>query len=268
MIAGINQTSLNQSSRCPEQHRRFIVDGPLPPPIAAIGGTAVHKAAQINHHYIKDTGKPLLKEDILDATATAFKEILKEGVSLTKEEALNKDNVLGQMKDQAISLAGLYADKVSPLIDKPIIIEEKIELDVGFKVPLFGTIDLLHKSNQILDLKTSAKRKPESFGVGNLQATQYTMLVRSVIEEQPEFEFRILIANKTPVEQTIKAVVRDTDEIALLNRARALLRMWETGLFPPANPDSWYCSEAWCGYWSTCPYVGHPISIQVNGGKK
>jgi len=29
----------------------------------------------------------------------------------------------------------------------------------------------------------------------------------------------------------------------------------KTGIFPPTNPDSWWCSEKWCGYWDdVCPF--------------
>ena len=234
-----------------------------PPAVAAVRGAAVHRGAQANHINIKDNGEPLSKSDIVDVTVTAYREVLEEGVSLTKDEAANQGETLGKAKDEAVALSGLYSDAVSPLIQEPRLIEEKIEIDMGLKLPLYGTIDLLHKRNQILDIKTAAKRKPDSFGVGNLQAAAYTMLARSVIEEQPTFEFKFLVANKTPAEQTIAAVIQETDELALKARAGALIAMMNTGIFPPANPDDWYCSETWCGYHSTCPYVSHPTTIQI-----
>lgn len=268
MIEGISQSYLNMASRCPEQfRRRYLNNEILPPAVAAVRGTAVHRGAQTNHHHIKDTGEPLPKSDIVDATATAYMAALREGVSMTSDEAQDKAGVLGKAKDEAVALAGLYADKVSPSIREPRFVEQKIELDVGLDVPLFGTIDLLHDRNRIVDLKTASKKKSEDFGVGNLQAAQYTMLARSVIDEQPSFEFKFLVANKTPIEQTIQAVVQDTDELALLARARALLLMIHKGVFPPANPDDWYCSADWCGYHSTCPYVSHPRIIHTNGLK-
>lgn len=264
MINGINQTMLNMASRCAEQFRRRFLDGEIiPPAVAAVRGTAVHRGAQANHHHIKETGEPLPKCDIVDATATAYMQAVQDGVSMTREEAQDKAAVLGKAKDEAVALAGLYSDKVSPLIHKPRLVEERIELDVGLDVPLFGTIDLLHDKSRILDLKTASRRKSEDFGVGNLQAAQYTMLARSVINEQPSFEFKFLVANKTPVEQTIQAVVQETDELALMARAKALLAMINRGIFPPANPEDWYCSADWCGYHSTCPYVSHPTTIQI-----
>lgn len=264
MINGVSQSMLNMVSRCAEQFRRRYLEGEIiPPAVAAARGTAVHRGAQANHRHIQDTGQPLSKTAIVDAAATAYMEVVQGGVSMTREEAQDRAGVLGKGKDEAVALAGLYADKVSPLIREPRLIEERIELDVGLDIPLFGTIDLLHDRCHILDLKTAAKRKSETFGVGNLQAAQYTLLARSVIGEQPRFEFKFLVANKTPIEQTIHAVVQETDELALMARARALLTMLERGVFPPANPDDWYCGPDWCGYHASCPYVSHPTTVQI-----
>jgi len=259
MILSLTQTMLSMASRCAEQFRRRFIEGEIiPPNIAAIRGTALHKAASENHRHIQSKGEALSEESILDLSATAYIETLSNGVSLTQEEAIEKSKVLGKGKDETISLASLYSRKVSPCVKKPLLIETELSADVGLDIPLSGTVDLLHNGKTILDLKTASKSKPDSFGQNNLQATAYTILVQKEIVERPNFEFRVLVANKEPVEQVIPAIVSQQDERALLARMMVVLRMLETGLFPPTNPnEAWWCSERFCGYWSSCRYVGH-----------
>lgn len=264
MIRSISQSMLNMASRCGEQFRRRYLEGEiLPPAVAAVRGTAVHRAASQNHIALRDTGERMNRSDIVDAAATAYMEVLADGVSLTREESHDKNATLGKGKDEAVSLAGLYADKVSPLIDKPILVEEMLQADIGLDLPMSGTIDLLHCEKKILDLKTSSMRKPLTYGVNNLQAMNYALLVEKNRDIKPEVEFTFLVANKTPVEQTIASVRCETDELVLKSRGAMLIRMINSGIFPPANPGEWSCSENWCGYWSSCPYVSNPVQITI-----
>jgi hypothetical protein len=36
------------------------------------------------------------------------------------------------------------------------------------------------------------------------------------------------------------------------------------GVFVPANPDSWWCSRAYCDYFEDCPYVRRGASRPQN----
>jgi len=56
---------------------------------------------------------------------------------------------------------------------------------------------------------------------------------------------------RIPIEQRTKAHV-----VALARRVEAAVKVIEAEAFLPAQPDEWWCSPRWCGYWNICPYGG------------
>jgi hypothetical protein len=54
----------------------------------------------------------------------------------------------------------------------------------------------------------------------------------------------------------VQESTRDAADIEQLKGRMALtLAAIQTGVFPPTNPDNWWCSERWCGYWDgICPF--------------
>jgi hypothetical protein len=75
---------------------------------------------------------------------------------------------------------------------------------------------------------------------------------------RPEFRYHILIPYKAGAQrQVIDYHANGNAYMALEHKIRYFESMVRTGLYPPAHPGSWWCSEKWCGYWSTCPYVGN-----------
>jgi hypothetical protein len=55
--------------------------------------------------------------------------------------------------------------------------------------------------------------------------------------------------------QTMTAT--DTMYSALIHKIQIFLKGLKAGIFLPAESGSWACSEKFCGYWSTCKYVGN-----------
>ena len=73
MIESIHQSMLGMWLRCGVQfERRYIREEVIPPGIAARRGTAVHKAAEINHKQKLSTGKDLPISDLKDAAWGVF----------------------------------------------------------------------------------------------------------------------------------------------------------------------------------------------------
>jgi len=126
----ISYSRLSMYLRCGEQYRRrYIEKEVIPPGIALIRGISVHKGAEENNRYKLATKKDKKKSDILGIVSDTFDQKLKDGIWLTKEEKSRKGQIIGDGKDDAIKLAGLYCDETAPAI-----MPDKIELP--FEVPL------------------------------------------------------------------------------------------------------------------------------------
>lgn len=262
MINYFNQSILGMASKCMKQVEfRYVKGIRIPPSAGAHRGTALHKAAQADAEIIKEKNIHLNSSDLSDLAATAFHEsVEKDGVYFSSEEAPNSNAVLSSAKDDAVRAAVLYGEEVSPKIETPIHIEQELTLEIeGLNYQLGGRIDLIHLvngSNKISDLKTTAKKPDtEIVGLHGIQAPMYSMLAENLLGQQPDFDFEYLVLQKTKQENiTIPAIVDQQARQNVLDRARVLDRYLQTGVFMPADPTSWVCSEAWCGFWGICPH--------------
>jgi hypothetical protein len=74
---------------------------------------------------------------------------------------------------------------------------------------------------------------------------------------QPASEVRldVLVKTKEVTRQVLRSTRGAADFQALAARINATLAGIAAGIFPPASPGSWWCSDRWCGYWRSCPYV-------------
>jgi len=114
----ISYSQVGMFLRCGEQYRqRYIENRVIPPAIAMIKGSAVHKGAELNWKQKIDTKKDLSKNDIVDLSVIALEERAREDLFLSEDEkTIGKDNLIGAAKDSVVSIAGLYADTMAPAI--------------------------------------------------------------------------------------------------------------------------------------------------------
>lgn len=256
MISVISQSMLGMFLRCPAQfERRYILGEIIPPGIAARRGSAVHKAAELNHGQKLLSCQDLPAEDLQDVARDEYVRLVKdEGVFIPKEDAGEKDRLLGAGLDAAVRLTGLYRADLAPLI-QPTLVEEKIEADVGLPVPLIGTIDVLTVDGWMPDLKTADKSKPAGEADNSLQLTFYSGLLAHQTGTWPKrISLEILVNTKEPKRQSLETKRGPEHWRNLLARLEIALAQIQTGLFPPCDPSSWICSPRWCGYWQSCRY--------------
>ena len=255
MLPFISQSMIGQFYRCPEQFRRRWIDKEIiPPGIAARRGTAVHKAAAVNHlqKIVSMTDLPL--GDLQDAARDEYVRVVKEGIFIPKEEAPAAKKLIGAGLDSAVSLTEVYHRDLAPQI-QPIMAEERQIIDVGLPVELQGTIDVVTDSRWLPDMKTAAKSKSINEAHNSLQLTFYSGLYYSKFGHWPEkLSLEILVATKDPKLQSLETTRGMDDWQQLLARIQLMLAQIETGLFPPCDPGSWICSPQWCGYFSSCKF--------------
>jgi len=246
MIHAIHQSTLSMALRCGEQfRRRYLQEEIIPPSIAAARGTGLHKANEVNLRQKVRTKVDLPASDLRDAARDSYTRSLRNGVFLPKADHGAKASLVNEGLNQCLALTDLYRREVAPEI-VPIEVEREFIIDIG----------LVHK--RVDDLKTSTRSWADGKINSEIQPVFYSMAHEHEFKTRPEFRYHILIAlKKEPKRQVQARVCTDADYRALIARLEMFLKMLKAGVFLPAEIGSWVCSPKWCGYWTTCRYVGN-----------
>jgi hypothetical protein len=245
--------------RCGEQFRRRYVEGEvIPPGIAQIRGTGLHHASQVNFSVKLRTGQDEPLSVLLDAAEDKFRRIAADGVYLTKEEKPEKAKLLENGLHQTLTLTTHYRQEVAPRIF-PKFVETKFAVArPEIKLPLTGIIDVEDQHGKIVDLKTSSMKWPEERIRQEIQPVFYSLVREQETGARPDIEYQILIPYKAGAQAQKQCYrAQDNDYAALLSKMKLFEVAVKVGLFLPAFPGSWWCSDKWCGYHSTCRYVGN-----------
>jgi hypothetical protein len=257
VIDSIHQSTLSMALRCGEQFRRRYINGEIiPPSIAAARGTGLHKANEVNLKQKIKSKKDLDANTLKDAARDAFLYNLKNGVFLPKEDQSAAKKLINEGLNQCLDLTELYRNDVSPKI-QPLEVERPFKIDIGLELPIAGRIDH-EQTGEVDDLKTTTRAWAENRINKEVQPIFYSMAHEREFGTRPQFNYHILIALKRSSRHQIQSrTCADSDYRALIYRLQAFLRMYKAGVFPPAEVGAWICSPRWCGYHSTCPYVGN-----------
>lgn len=259
----ISPSQLGMYTRCGEAYRRrYILGERIPPGIAAHRGSAVHKGAEENALQKIKTHVDLPAQDVIDIAAVAFDEkVKKDGVFLSPEElSVGEKLVVAAAKDTTVALAEVLARESLPKY-QPL----EVEIEGRISIPesthdLLGRIDLIDEREFILDYKTSAKSKNQNDIDGDDQFTFYDLLYRAAKGKAPRgIIVENLVATKVPKAVTFATSRTLDDTQALVNKVNAMINGITKGVFIPANSGSWNCSNKWCGYFNTCPYISRKL---------
>ena len=70
------------------------------------------------------------------------------------------------------------------------------------------------------------------------------------------YQLDYVIRTKTPKTLCVRTKRSEADIARALAVVGLVDRAITSGIFPPADPNHWVCSEKWCGYWHKCGYGG------------
>lgn len=257
MIDSVHQSTLAMALRCGEQfRRRYILGQIIPPSIAMARGTALHAANETNLVQKVGTKKDLPLSDLQDAARDSYVRSLRNGIFLSKPEASSKDRLVNEGLNQSLDLTTLYHAEVAPEI-VPIEVERPFKIDLGLGLPIAGRIDH-EQSQEVDDLKSASKSWVEGKINREIQPVFYSIAHENEFNVRPLFRYHILVALKRkPKRQVQERICTDADYNALFARIETFIKMIQSGVFPPAEIGTWACSEKYCGYHSTCVYVGN-----------
>jgi len=258
MLDAHHQSTIGMGLRCGEQLRRRYVEGQIHPPgVAAIRGTSLHFANETNMKQKVKTREDLPVSDLQDAARDMYVEkVMNEGVHLPKEELPSKNDILNKGLNETVELTALYREEVAPDI-QPVEVERSFQIHIdGCEMPIGGRMDL-ERSGKVDDLKTAGRKWSAGQIEKEIQPVMYSLAHEMITGNRPEFIYHILVATKKPYRQIQRITVNDGHYQALRYKIQIIEKMLKHGVFPPANPASWWCSPKWCGYWYSCKYVGN-----------
>lgn len=284
----ISPSKIATISNCGVQVQ-FVLEGHRSPPgFAMLVGRAVDSAISEGLRR-KALGQALpTPDETRDLAATA----LDREVDGSSEIAMDADEVAAgarkqadKARDRSVRMALYHRLHLSPTIQvaldhrtgEPRIqhsFEIEMETDDG-PVLLTGRTDFDTASGGVIDLKTSAKKKPASWVHVSPQLSGYA-LKRNLIDGYKTVPVRLdVVVDRTPSEhapgQSIAGIWHDTQESergpadfeSYLHRAAAAAKTIRTGSFMPADPTWWGCSQKFCGFFPKCRFARRAVSVAM-----
>jgi hypothetical protein len=261
----LSATQLDMFAKCPESwRRRYVEKDIIPPKIAMFKGRAVHKAAEVNMRQKIESRVDLPSSEIVDAAVAEYETCLKaEQYELAPGE---NEKTAAKQKDVVASMAQIHAEQQAPEY-QPAAVEQffKIELP-ALSHDIVGYIDLITEDKKVVDFKTSKRSLSIADTEQSVQLSLYAASMAGGGKDDVLVRLDVIVEGgvRSPAKRQVLEATRDkTDLPVLANRIAVVSKTIDANLFPPAAPGSWWCSENWCGYWRSCPYVNSE-RIQVN----
>jgi RecB family exonuclease len=245
----ISASQLESYCRCGEAYRRrYIEKEIIAPSIALVKGKGFHKGAEHNMRQKIASRVDLPVDDIVGAAVAEYE--------LHAKDCESNSLTIGQEKDSLVRLAELHAKEQAPDY-QPVIVEQSVRIELpNSNRDLLGIIDLADDKGRVTDFKTSGKRKNQAEADSSVQLSVYAIGYHAALGAPPkELRLDVLVNNKKPSRQIITTERGISDINALAHRIETVTSAIDAGVFAPATPGAWWCSEKMCGYYRSCPYV-------------
>lgn len=229
-----------------------------------IRGTSVHQAVRVQMRQKLATKELPTVEEVRAAAADAFDLEIAKGVRMTAEDAAQGDvkTVLGKQKDAAVALSALYRTRVAPDVT-PIAFERRITVKPkDMDITVEGTIDLLDAvgggAELVRDTKSREAAPQADMAETSQQFTMYGMLRLAETGVLPH-DYQLDVLWRTPKTgkedyRPLRTTRDMTDVTSMVQRINRAVLAVEKGIFIPANPTWWGCSERYCPYFDRCPF--------------
>jgi len=237
-------TQINMLMRCGLQYYyRYFRGIILPPKAAMTMGRSV--GAGIDHAYITKLGLHL-------APLSEVEDVYNEEFLSLVEETDWEDEKPNDVMDRGRRLLRKYYNTTVPRFEPAEVQKEFSHYLEEFDIKIIGYPDLIDARGFIIDHKCRS-RKVDTIKQ-DLQLSLYAYLYRMVYHSEEEgVSYHNLISYKDREEIDIETDKRSIEAIMrILRIIDFCIRTIKARAFLPATPDSWWCSEKWCGYWHLC----------------
>lgn len=260
----LHVSALRMLYRCGVQFEfRYVKNVRKAPGFAAVMGIAAHEVIRADLKNKITTGELLPDEQISDLARDKCVETIERGVSLNDRDP-KPAKMAGMAIDGAIQFAQTHHAEAAPFID-PKEVEQPWVVELGgFPFDLAGTMDIREKSETIRDTKSSGRSPQSSWAHTSEQLTLYSLAhkyVNGVAPGAVALDYLVRHKDGTVDYKKYPSKRTEVDIEMEFRRIEQAARVIESGTFAPADPDSWGCSERWCGYWDMCPFAKRPVSV-------
>lgn len=261
----LSASSIKTFLTCPRQYEfRYIRKMVIPPNAALVTGSVFHKTLEAYYNDAMTSSVRLTPGQTAELSGDTLEEWVADNENtMSAEEKAEAHQIL---PDLVIN----YVDCIGQHI-KPILTEKEFTYTTQDGVPLLGYIDLIYdkpsndgtSNDAIADYKVTSKKLNKANLVNSLQFNLYALAtgigdiqIHNLTKTKPK------PINKPSQEEGVIDYYSNLRTIShyfdgsqaahfedIVNTAAKIIT---AGVFVPCAPDSWCCTEDWCGYWKYC----------------
>lgn len=249
----LSASQLGMYMRCPMQWEwRYQKGIKTRPGVSLVVGSGTHTGIEYNLKHFLEKGVQAKYSDVQDVTAQDVRDRCDN-----EDVEFQIDESRGDAVDSAVALSSLHYTDVAPSLYSGLThVERSFSLELGgFPYSLDGFIDV-QCGNKIRDTKTAGKAKRQDEADKSVQLTLYGLAALTIDKELDDVElyFDVLVKTKVPKAQILMTRRDEEDYRRLIRLCEIVAHSIENQVFMPAQPDSWVCSERFCGYWKLCDF--------------
>jgi CRISPR/Cas system-associated exonuclease Cas4 (RecB family) len=241
----LSPSQIEMYLRCPMQYKLRYVDGKVSPPgIALVEGSSHHEALATNNSNKISTGEDLRETEVVDAFAASFEKRKKE---IEDWEGETTDDVIGRGRKMIKAYMSDFAGQFRPVKQEFDVVAKVGEVEVRGITDASGAVK---DRPTIVDYKTVSRSKSQAELESSLQLSFYAM----VESETGDTDFDVGYVNLLKSGKVNPQFIGYDEKRVKWFRAVALsvANAISLGNFPLTAPESWCCSERFCGYWRQC----------------
>lgn len=268
----LHQSQIRRLCLCGEQFRRIYRCGERRPPgAAAYIGSANDLAHKKDLQTKIDDGHLEDLNTTSDIVRDSLNSMFEGGVHLAKGES--EKAVRGNAIDKAVRMNKVRHEELAPVI-RPIAVGTKWVAELGgYPYDLAGEFDVEDEVIPIRDLKASGKYPPATMADDSVQLDMYALYKHfcggTNLPMQVALDVVTDVMNKGGPKTTAKILISTRTEghvQSMLARVERIMECLEKDVFIPADPESWICSEKWCGFFNDCAYAKGRAQMGYDGG--
>lgn len=254
-VERLSVSSMNLLAKCPERWRRRYVEREYEPASGKmILGSSVGAAESQHYATVVETGEGLSLEAVQDEFSSEWDD------RTGREDVDWGDDNPGELKDSGIAVIDSYHSLIAPLI-VPVSVEREFTLTwPGVEWGLTGFLDLEEDDGTVADLKVRGQKLRQPDADSDLQPASYLYARRAEGNPAPRFDFHTMVRTKRPYAEVVTTGRTDRQLDAFADRvflaASEIEWRAENEAWSGAAPGAWWCSERFCGYFSSCRFGG------------